>query len=54
VAFADVDVDIFEQSHFNSSYNATSDYEMYIPNDLKPNQVQILKIIKTDEKVEPK
>jgi hypothetical protein len=26
---------------------------MFIPNDLKPNEVQILNIVKTDKKIEP-
>jgi hypothetical protein len=26
---------------------------MFVPNELKPNEVQILKIVKTDKKVEP-
>jgi len=26
---------------------------MFVPNELKPNEVQILKIVKTDKKIEP-
>ena len=47
-AFKEVDSDILEQKHINNIRKESTDYEMYIPCDIKPSDLAIYKIVKTE------
>lgn len=46
-AFVPADSDILEQRHISASRVESSDFEMYVPCDIAPNDVAILRVIRT-------
>lgn len=46
-AFVAADSDILEQRHISSSRVESTDYEMYVPCEIAPNEVAILRVVRT-------
>ena len=47
--FADAESDILEQKHLSNTRAELTDFEMFIPCDLQPNEIGYVKVIKTDK-----
>ena len=47
--FIDAQYDILEQRHYSNDRKEIVDYEIYIPTDLKPQEIYFVKIVATDE-----
>ena len=47
--FADAESDILEQKHLSNTRADLTDFEMFIPCDLQPNEIGYVKVIKTDK-----
>jgi hypothetical protein len=46
--FVDSDTDILEQKHYSNTRAESTDYLMFVPCDLQPNEVGFVKVVKTD------
>jgi hypothetical protein len=47
-SFVQVESDILEQKHINNLRKESIDYEIFIPCSIKPSDLAVYKIIKTD------
>jgi len=47
--FVDADSDILEQKHLSNTRAEQTDFEMFVPCDLQPNEIGYVKVIKIDK-----